>query len=207
MEKHTDVERDGVGYSKPLPKRRRASSLTQGKTENSTSNKRSRQSSKLEESTKSPFDDSKSVKSKPVNRKPVSQGDPEEPKSEEPTSEAEKVQQKQYFVLPTKRINLVCSFCETVTLSKRELSQHLLSLHGDEIITFKSLWLPHIWDETFTIFSLIYFLRFGHFLAIVYCNQQFYFLSFYKLTMTIFFNLQFLKNPCRSEIANLSKML
>ncbi|KAL5250777.1 hypothetical protein ACHWQZ_G016496 [Mnemiopsis leidyi] len=139
MEKHTDVERDGVGYSKPLPKRRRASSLTQGKAENSNSNKRSRQSSKLEEGTKSPFDDSKSVKSKPVNRNLVSQGDPKEPKSEEPTSEAEKVQQKQYFVLPTKRINLVCSFCETVTLSKRELSQHLLSLHGDEIITFKSL--------------------------------------------------------------------
>ena len=140
MEKHTESERDGVGYTKPVSKRRRGSSLSQVKTDNSSSYKRSRQASKSEEVNKNSSDNSKGGKPKSVSRKSVSQDEPEEPKSQEPTAEPaqEIIPPKQYYVLPTRKINLVCSFCETITLSKRELSQHLLSLHGDEIISFKS---------------------------------------------------------------------
>ena len=140
MEKHTESERDGVGYIKPVSKRRRGSSLSQVKTDISTSHKRSRQASKSEEANKNSSENSKGGRPKSVSRKSISQDEPVESKSQEPTPEPsqEIIPTKQYYILPTRKINLVCSFCEAITLSKRELSQHLLSSHGDEIISFKS---------------------------------------------------------------------
>ncbi|XP_063688238.1 zinc finger and BTB domain-containing protein 41-like [Bolinopsis microptera] len=155
--KHTDVEKTDVGYTKPISKRRRGSNISQGRASNS--NKRSRQNSKVEEVVKPSPEESKSSKSKPEKPKSPAEPEPEEPKPEElkpeesqpeesqpeeskpkeskPKEEDDIIQPKNYFVLPTKTLNLVCSFCETTTLNKRELSQHLLSKHGDEIITLK----------------------------------------------------------------------
>ena len=157
--KHTDVEKTGVGYTKPVSKKRRGSTVSQGRASNS--NKRSRQNSKVEEAVKP--GDSKSSKSEPEKPKTPAEPEQEKLKSEESQpeesqpeesqpeesqpeesqpeeskpKEEDDIQPKNYFVLPTKTLNLVCSFCETTTLNKRELSQHLLSKHGDEIITLK----------------------------------------------------------------------